>query len=200
MTDESKYLWTFEESKEDEEEREEDEQQESYDTSAVDLASFFVEGDVVDVLALRAETPSQGAGGPGLLPVDLTLDSAAAACVCGVGDFPDVSVTPLIKSPIRFRTADGTIVDEVGTKRVVFIYNKTPLVIVFHVAHVHKPLVSLDAMVTKKHVAVLRDKNSFLKLQNGQRIAVWRFRGVFGCSLHQQVKYKSILAIDRPRS
>ena len=71
--------------------------------------------------------------------MDLTLDSAAAACVCGVGDFPDVSVTPLVKSPIRFRTADGTIVDELGTKRVVFIYNKTPLVIVFHVAHVHKP-------------------------------------------------------------
>ena len=213
--DESKYLWTFEESKEEEEEKEADEEQESYDTSAVelasfsvvddvvdavDLASFFVEGDVVDVLSLKAETPSRGAGSVSLQPVDLTLDSAAAACVCGVGDFPDVSITPLVKSPIRFRTADGTIVDEVGTKRVVFVYNRKPLAIVFHVACVHKPLVSLDALVMKKHMAVLREHGSFLRLQNGQRIAVWRHRGVFGCSLHQAVKYSSVLAIDRPSS
>ena len=111
-----------------------------------------------------------------------------------------MNITPLFKGPIRSRTADGTIVDEVGTKRVDFYYNKKPLAITFHVAHVHKPLVSIDALVSKKHIAVLREHDSYLRLHNMQRVPVWRCRGVFGCSLHRYAKCASVLSIDRPGS
>ena len=193
--DESQLLWSWEEEQEQEDEGQGEE--EEADASCVDIASVVVEDDdIVDVPTLRAVdccTVELSSVQSECVEVHLTLDSAAAANVCGPKDFPGFPVVQCKGKALRFRTADGTIVLQQGFKRVSFVNEfDEVMAIKFCVAPVHKPLVSADSVVEKGHYCHLAKYGSGIGLCTGRWIPVRRVKGVFVFSLWTFVQTSAV--------
>ena len=161
-----KMVYAIEEQEEEQGAAEEQEPYE-YEEDSIDVASV----EVHDVCSSEVHSTGNGRW------IEITVDSAAAKSVAPPDTFVDKIVVP--NDPVKFKAANGQIMQEAGRTRARFYVDEDLLSATFSVTSVHKVLLSVDALVELGHRADLRQYGSKIVLSNGRHLKLRRTRGTF---------------------
>jgi len=180
-----------------EDEEDEDEEQEGHEESSLEIAALSSSSEplslslLIELSSVSSIPPSLSLSSLSRVPksffepnakfqmVLFTVDSAAARSVLPEQLFSSSLFEILPAGDVKYKTANGSLINESGRQKVQFtVESGATCHITFSLTKVHKPLVSVDAIVKKGGEAHFSAK-PYLTMASGQKLKMYQHYCVY---------------------